>query len=80
MEKLKEKADAIISIEGTEYALYKNGPLRKYPYMVDLSTGEIPDGLQFSLLKGYLLQHGVEVNGKVTHWCVRKAIEIASSL
>ena len=77
MERLKEKADAIISIEGTEYALYKSGPMHKYPYIVDLSTGEIPYNMQRTLLSGFLTQKSVDTGGKTTHWCIRRAIEIA---
>ena len=47
LERYKD-ADTVITIEGKEYALYKNGPLNKYPYMIDLSTGEIPQGKQRS--------------------------------
>ena len=44
-------ADAIVTIEGKEYALYKNSPLKKYPYMVDIATGGIPNQEQMPLLK-----------------------------
>ena len=73
-------ADTIITIEGKEYALYKNGPLNKYPYMVDLSTGEIPQGKQRSLLKNYLLLNEVDIESvgeRGPHWYVRKAIKVA---
>lgn len=49
-------ADTIVTIEGHEYALYKNGPLKKYPYMIDIYNGEIPEGKQRSLLKSYSFQ------------------------
>lgn len=76
------KCDAVISIEGKEYALFNNGkgPLGKYPYMIDLSTGGIPDGLQRPLLKEYLLYNGVDIEPwekKNTHWCIKEAIKIA---
>ena len=73
-------ADAIVTIEGKEYALYKKGPLKKYPYMIDIATGEIPQGEQRSLLKSYLLLNGVNVepwDERITHRCVRQAINVA---
>ena len=71
-------ADAIVSIEGKEYALYKNGPLKKYPYMVDIVTGGIPNQEQMPLLRSYLLLNGIKIGPKWnTHWCVRQAIKIA---
>lgn len=73
-------ADAIVTIEGKEYALYKNGSLRKYPYMVDVSTGGIPQGEQRPLLKTYLLLNGVNIEPweeRQSHWCVRQAIKVA---
>ena len=72
-------AEAIITIEGTEYALFKKSPLRKYPHMVDLSTGKIPDGDQFPLLRRFLVQNGVSKSdlGANTHTRVRQAIAIA---
>ena len=73
-------ADAIVTIEGKEYALYKNGPLKKYPYMVDVSTGGIPEGEQRPLLKTYLLLNGVDIEPweeRGPHWCVRQAIKVA---
>lgn len=83
--KMTEKyndADAIVTIEGREYALYKNGPLKKYPYMIDTSTGAIPQGEQRSLLRTYLLLHGIDIEPwgeRVSHWCVRQAIKVAQS-
>ena len=79
MEKYSD-ADAIVTIEGKEYALYKNGPLSKYPYMVDSSTDAIPQGKQRSLLRAYLLLHGVNIEpweDRGPHWCVRQAIKVA---
>lgn len=79
MEKYTD-ADAIVIIEGKEYALYKKGSLKKYPYMVDTSTGGIPQGLQRSLLKTYLLLHGVDVEPweeRTSHWCLQAAIKVA---
>lgn len=76
-------ADAIITIEGSEYALYKNGPLKKYPYMVDISTGAIPQGDQRSLLRTYLLLHGVDIEPwreRGPHWCVRQAIKVTQGI
>lgn len=73
-------ADAIITIEGKEYALYKNGPLKKYPYMIDISTGGIPQGEQRPLLRTYLLLNGVDIEPweeRGPHWCVRQAIKVA---
>lgn len=73
-------ADAIVTIEGKEYALYKKGPLKKYPYMVDVSTGGIPQGEQLPLLKAYLVLNGVNVklwDGRGPHWYVRQAIKFA---
>lgn len=72
--------DAVITIEGKEYALFKRGSLSKYPHMVDLSTGEIPHGKQRSLLKSYLLLNGVNIGSvgeRGPHWYVRKAIKVA---
>lgn len=76
-------ADAIITIEGSKYALYKNGPLKKYPYMVDISTGAIPQGEQRSLLRTYLLLHGVDIEPwreRGPHWCVRQAIKVTQGI
>lgn len=73
-------ADTVITIEGKEYALYKNGPLNKYPYMIDLSTGEIPQGKQRSLLINYLSLNGINIESfgeRGPHWYVRKAIKVA---
>ena len=73
-------ADAIVTIEGKEYALYKNGSLKKYPYMIDIATGEIPHREQRPLLKSYLLFNGVNIepwDERLTHWCVRQAIKVA---
>lgn len=75
-----EDADAIVSIEGKKYALYKKGSLKKYPYMIDIATGKIPEGEQRSLLKNYLLSNGVNIepwNERGPHWCVRQAIKVA---
>lgn len=80
MMKKYNDADAIVTIGGKEYALYKKGPLKKYPYMVDISTGGIPQGEQRSLLKTYLLLHGVDIElweERGPHWCVRQAIKVA---
>ena len=72
-------AEAIITIEGTEYTLFKKSPLRKCPHMVNISTGEIPDGDQKPLLGRYLVQNGVSPLdlGANTHARVRQAISIA---
>ena len=73
-------ADAIVTIEGKEYALYKNGPLKKCPYMVDIATGGVPHREQRPLLKSYLLLNGVNIepwNKRITHWCIRQAIKVA---
>lgn len=74
-------ADAFIAIEGKEYALFKKSPLRKYPHMVDLSTGKIPDGDQRPLLGIYLLRNGVSKDdlGITTHDRVKQAIDIAKT-
>lgn len=79
MEKYSD-ADAIVTIEGKEYALYKNGPLKKFPYMVDISTGGIPQGEQRRLLKTYLLLNGVDIEPweeRGPHWFVRQAVKVA---
>ena len=79
MESLYKNADAIITIEGKQYALFKKGNLKKYPYMIDMSTGGIPEGQQRPLLKEYLVQHGADIEPweeKTTHWCIRRAIEL----
>ena len=72
-------AEATITIEGTEYALFTKSPLRKYPHVVNISTGEIPDGDQKSLLGRYLVQNGVSPMdlGANTHTRVKQAINIA---
>lgn len=75
-----KSADAVISIEGKEYALFTGGPLSKYPYMVDISTGEILYGEQRPLLKVFLLQKGIDIEPwetRTTHWCVRQAVKAA---
>lgn len=74
--------DAVIIIKGNRYALYKKDKNRN-PYMVELSTGEIPQRPQRSLLKEYLLERGVDIepwegpNHRTTYWCIRQAIKIA---
>lgn len=76
-------ADAIITIQGKEYALYKKGPLKKYPYIVDISTGKIPHGAQRAILKPYLLQNGINIEPweeHGPHWCVRQAIKAAQGV
>lgn len=80
MMKKYNDADAFISVEGREYALYKNGSLKRYPYMVDISTGEIPEGEQRPLLKAFLLSCKVNIEPwkeKNTHWCIKQAIKSA---
>lgn len=79
MEKYSD-ADAIVTIDGKEYALYKNGPLSKYPYIVDTFTDVIPQGEQRLLLRKYLLLHGVNIEPwkeRGPHWFVRQAIKVA---
>lgn len=73
-------ADAIVTIEGKEYALYKkgHGSLSKYPYMVEIAIGVIPPREQLPLLKSYLQLNGVNVEPTWnTHWCVCQAIKVA---
>ena len=73
-------ADAVITIKGREYALYRKGALKATPYMVDVSTGEIPEGEQRPLLAEYLIQNSVDIEPwetRTTHWCVRQAIKVA---
>lgn len=74
-----ENADVIISVEGRKYALFKNGPLKNHPYMIDIATGKIPEREQRPLLKNYLLSNGINIEslGRQTHWCVRQAIKVA---
>lgn len=75
-----KNADAVITIDGQEYALFKTGSLSKYPYIVDVSTGRIPKGKQRSLLKKYLLQSGANIelrDDRGPHWYVRQAISVA---
>ncbi len=79
MEEKYKRADAVITIKGRVYALYNKGTLKKYPYMVDISTGEIPEGEQRPILKDFLLLNGVDIEPwkeKTTHWCVRQAIKL----
>ena len=79
MEKYRD-ADAIVTIEGKEYALYKKGPLKKYPYMIDIATGGIPHREQRPLLKTYLLLNGINVelwDERGPHWFVRQAVKVA---
>lgn len=74
-------ADAEIYTGGRWYLLYAKGPLKKYPYMVDRETGEIPEGNQRPLLKEYLMKMGADIEPwpvKTTHWCVKEAIRIAN--
>lgn len=75
-------AAAFVTIAGNEYALFRKGPLKNYPYMIDISSGQIPEGEQRPLLRDYLLLHGVDIepwNEKDTHWCIRKAIQISEN-
>ena len=74
--------DAIVIIKGNRYALYKKDK-NINPYMVELSTGEIPKRAQRSLLKEYLLEHDVDIelwegpNHRTTYWCIHQAIKVA---
>lgn len=73
--------DATIVIDGNRYALYRKTG-RTNPYMVDISTGEIPRGDQRPLLKKYLLEHGVDIEPwekRNTHWCIAQAIKLVES-
>jgi hypothetical protein len=72
------KPDAEIYIDGRYYHLYIHGPLKKYPYMVDRETGEIPEGFQRPMLKEYLIRQGVDIEPwkeKTTHWCIKAAVK-----
>ena len=80
MEKF-ENADAVILLNGNRYALFKSGPLSRYPHMVSIHTGQIVLGEQRPLLKEYLIQHGVDIEPlekRNTHWCIRQAIKFAN--
>lgn len=73
-------ADAIVTIEGKEYALYRKGHgfLSKYPHMIEIAIGVIPLGEQLPLLKSYLQLNGINVEPMWnTHWCVCQAIKVA---
>lgn len=76
---MSDKPDAVISIGGNQYALYKKrGKIN--PHMVELSSGEIPFGEQRPLLKRFLIEQGVEIEPwekKTTHWCIGEAIKIS---
>ena len=74
--------DAVIMIKVNRYALYKKLG-NSNPHVVALSTGEVPKGDQRSLLKVFLLEHGVDIepwegpNHRTTYWCINQAIKIA---
>ena len=73
-------SDAVVTIEGKEYALYKkgHGSLSEYPHMVEIAIGAIPPREQLPLLKSYLQLNGVNVEPTWnTHWCVCQAIKVA---
>lgn len=70
--------DAEIYTGGRWYLLYSKGPLKKYPYMVDKETGEIPEGSQRPLLREYLMRIGIDTEGNNTHQCIKEAIRIAN--
>lgn len=73
-------AEAIITVEGKTYALYKNGSLKRHPYIIDTVTGQIPDRQQRPIMKSYLRQNGVQIKENWnTHWCIRQAISIANA-
>lgn len=74
-------ADAIVTIEGRKYALYKkgHGSLNEHPYMVEIATGVIPQREQLPLLKSYLLLNSdiVPQDKWNTHQFVAQAIKVA---
>ena len=81
VEKKPPFCDAAIYVEGRWYYLYKNGPLKDYPYMVDAETGEIPYMNQRPLLRHFLIDNGADIEPwekRTTHWCIREAIKIAT--
>lgn len=67
----------IISIGGKEYALFKRGPLSDHPYMINLSTGKVPEHKQRPLLKEFLYLNGIDIGNKNTHWCICEAMRFA---
>ena len=73
-----DSPDAIIVIDGNRYALFRKKG-RSNPYMVDISSGEIPRGYQRPLLKKYLIGRGVDLEPwekKTTHWCIHQALKL----
>lgn len=77
--KVSDAPDAVITIDGNQYALYSKRE-KINPHMVELSSGEIPFGEQRSLLKRFLLDHGADIEPwkkKNTHWCIGEAIKIS---
>ncbi len=73
-------AEAIIIVEGRTYALYKNGPLKRYPYIIDIVTGQIPNRQQLPIVKSYLRQYNVQIKENwTTHRYICQAISIAKA-
>lgn len=67
-----------ITIWGKTYSLYINGPLKKYPYILDDVTMKIPEGKQLPLLRRYFAENGVEPSKNWnTHSMIRKAVQFA---
>ena len=84
MEKYRD-ADAIVTIEGRDYALYRKGPIRKNPhmkdittYIVDITTDEIPYYEQRPLMNSYLQLNGIRIGPQdTTYGCIHQAIKVA---
>lgn len=71
-----------ISIHGVDYSVYgvNESPTNPNPHIVEVFTGNIPEGKQRGLLLEYLRQNGVDpINGATTHWCINKVLKLGVS-
>ena len=71
-----------ITVDGTTYMVYGkdedvNNPK---PHIMNIATGEVPDGSQRRLLLRYLDLNNIPViNGATTYWCISKILTLDNS-
>lgn len=71
-----------ITIDGTNYMVYgknedENNPK---PHIMNITTGEVPEGYQRGLLLKYLDSNDIPViDGATTYWCISKILTLGNS-
>ena len=68
-----------ISIHGVDYSVSGANESATNPnsHIVEVFTGNIPEGKQRGLLLEYLRQNGFDpINGATTHWCINKVLKL----